>query len=545
MEPVNFKLGQRLQVAVSVLIAFLLVGFCWPSVSLLIKIYEREPDYSHGFLVPFVSAYATMQIWKETNLNQIKPSWLGIPFFFLGIAIVIFGYWYYIALFPAGLGYGFVLASGLFVCVTGLYAILGGISMIRICFFPIIYLIFAIPFPKSITLPFTLWLRSHVSGISENLIRGIGITVFREGNVLYLANASLGVEDACSGIRSFWILMAGAAALAFVLRIKPGKAIFLCILSLPISLTMNVLRIVLTALTVSRFGPKFASGWRHDMFGWMTFILGLAILICISLFLSKKPRDVHPQKRHGEKEKAHNEMHLKGSFLFSSLSLLHLFVVTILLTLGASANHLISSHYDDRDIDLHENRKPFSNFPDRIGGYIKFFDGALYDRHLDLLQPSDYLVRHYRLNNEPVELRLVYWDPLKYRREKRRHGLDNHIPDICYPAWGYKRLTEYDTEIILDDVSVNGISIRRFYKADHEECVLFWYVGEQKLLSKGDLRKRVLFLIDSWKQPFLTHGSQYVVSIVVPVRSSYSAAQKKVIQFAKLIRPILQEYGIN
>ena len=216
-----------------------------------------------------------------------------------------------------------------------------------------------------------------------------------------------------------------------------------------------------------------------------------------------------------------------------------------LLTLGASANHLISSHYDDRDIDLHEKRKQFSKFPVRIGGYIKLFDAALYDRHLDLLQPTDYLIRHYGLDNEPIELRMVYWDPIKYRREERRHGLDNHIPDICYPAWGYTRIPEHDTEILLNDVSLNSISIRRFYKADHEECVLFWYVGEQKLLSKGDLRKRVMFLIDSWKQPFLTHGSQYVVSIVVPVKSSYNDAQKKAIEFAKSVRPILHEYGIN
>ena len=313
-ETVNFKPRERLLFALIVLIAFLLAGFCWPSASLLIKIYETEPDYSHGFIVPFVSVYATLQIWKETTMSRVKPSWLGIPFLFLGITIVLFGYWYYIALFPAGLGYGFVLASGLLVCVTGLYVIMGGISMIRTCFFPIIYLIFAIPFPKSITLPFTLWLRSHVSGISENLIRGIGITVFRDGNVLYLANASLGVEDACSGIRSFWILMAGAAALAFMLRIKPVKAILLCSLALPISLIMNVLRIIATAFAVSRFGAEYGSGWRHDMFGWMTFIMGLAILISLSIFLSEKQNEVYLRKHRGEEGRAPNEVRLNRSF---------------------------------------------------------------------------------------------------------------------------------------------------------------------------------------------------------------------------------------
>ena len=535
----------HMKIVLVILIAFLLVGFFWPSVSLLAKIYETEADYSHGFMVPFISVYATLQIWKETNINRLRPSWLGVLLFFFGIAIVLLGYWYYIALFPAGLGYGFVLAFGLVVCVTGGYVILGGVSMLRICFFPITYLIFAVPFPKSVTLPFTLWLRTHVSGISETLIREIGITVYREGNVLYLASASLGVEDACSGIRSFWILMAGAAALTFMLRIEPVKAITLCILALPISLVMNILRIVSTAFATSRFGAEYASGWRHDLCGWMTFIGGLAVLIGLAILLSRKKGESAHQDKPAEKGKAHDEIRLNKRFLLTSPRILHLFVVAILLTLGAAANRLISNHYDERDTDLHEKRKPFSSFPDHIGAYVKLFDGALPDRHLDLLQPTDYLIRHYNFDDGPLELRIVYWDPIKYRREQRRHGLDNHIPDVCYPAWGYERIPEHDTQIFIDSVASKPISLRRFYKADDEECVLFWYVGEAKLLSRGDLRKRMRYLIESWKQPFLTHGPQYVVSIVVPVDNSYDDAQKRAIRFAKAVGPILVEYGIK
>lgn len=230
----------------------LFVFFAWPSMALLAQIYETEGDYSHGYLVPIVSAYATYQILGEWRSRQLRPSWIGLPIIASGMTVVLGGYWYYIALFPAGLGYGFVLATGLAICVLGSYVLLVGLPSVRIFFFPVAYLIFAIPFPKSLTLPLTLWLRSLVSEISEGIIRAVGITIYREGNVLYLANASLGVEDACSGIRSFWILMAGAAALGFVLRIRFFKTMLLCLLTFPVSILMNVIRIVVTASSTLR-----------------------------------------------------------------------------------------------------------------------------------------------------------------------------------------------------------------------------------------------------------------------------------------------------
>ena len=534
-----------IKIALLIVISMMLVGFVWPSLSLLLKIYQTEDDYSHGFMVPLLSVYATVKILKETNTNIFRPSWLGLPTLILGVVMVLLGYWYYIALFPAGLGYGFALGSGLLLCVIGGYLFFGGLSTLRIFFFPIIYLIFAIPFPKSLTLPLTLGLRNYVSEISENVIRSIGITVFREGNILYLATTSLGVEDACSGIRSFWVLMAGAAALAFILKIKPIKAIFLCFMTLPISVMANILRIVLTAFTASYFGTEYATGWRHELWGLSTFAFGLIMMIVIAIVLAPSQETIIHHKEGDEEIGKKPKNYFPKLFLFTQLKTMQLFLLSLLLTLGASAKQIISHHYDSRDLDRHIKRKQLANFPDRIGSYSKLYDEELYDRHLDLLQPNDYIIRHYGFNDMAVELRIVYWEPIKYRRGERRHGLDNHIPDVCYPAWGYKRLSTNNDEIAIGDPSSIKAFLRRFYKPDDEECVLFWYVGEGNLLTKGDLHKRFKLLIDSWKQSFLTHGAQYVVSIVVPVKNSYDDSQNTAIQFAKALRPILPEFGIK
>ena len=531
---------------VILIFGFLFFVFSWPSLTLLFRIYETEDDYAHGFMIPLVSTYAACRILKKTDLTVFRPSRVGLPFIFLGIATVILGYWYYIALFPAGLGYGFILASGLLLSVAGCFVTVGGLSILRVFIFPIIYLIFAIPFPKSITLPITLWLRNHVSEISESVIRSIGITVFREGNVLYLVNTSLGVEDACSGIRSFWILMAGASALGFILRIKLSKAIILVLLTLPISMAMNIFRIVITAFSVSRLSTEYSSGWRHDLLGLITFAMGLTLLVGFAMFFSPKENrilyhNVNDIKKYSSKSQGYRSC----LTLFTKIKVFHFVIVGMLFTLGTSASYVISNHYDSDDLAMHEKRKLFLSFPDQIGPYTKIFDAKPDHRHLKLLQPTDFLIRHYRTNKEHIELRMVYWEPLKNRRKERRHGLDNHIPDICYPAWGYKRIAVNDREMLLDGVSSKSVSLRFFHKADQEECVLFWYSGEDNLLVKGDLHKRIKFLIDSWKHPFLSHGAHYVISVIVRVKSSYNDAQKTAIQFAQTISTVLPEYGLD
>ena len=252
----------------------LFIYFSWPSFTLLAKIYTNIEGYSHAFMVPLVSGYATYQLWREKRNFKVKLSWIGVPIIALGILVTLFAYWYYLSLFKSLYGIAFLLCMGLVISVLGFYLIAGGLAALRVFSFPLIYFFFMIPLPLAITNRLVARLRRTVSAIGEDILGWIGISIFREGNILHLSNVSLGIADACSGINSLWMLMAGAALIAYLIKLKPMEAVFLCLITLPVSVITNALRVVVTAILVTHFGAEFAEGWRHDLTGWFTFVGG-------------------------------------------------------------------------------------------------------------------------------------------------------------------------------------------------------------------------------------------------------------------------------
>ena len=116
---------------------------------------------------------------------------------------------------------------------------LAGAAFVRDFAFPIGYLAFGVPMPLSLTNHLTLPLRRAAAALAAGAIRGLGVPVLREGNILHLANGSLGVEDVCSGLRSLWVLVAGAAALAYWLRRGLGHGVLLCVAAVPVRLVSN------------------------------------------------------------------------------------------------------------------------------------------------------------------------------------------------------------------------------------------------------------------------------------------------------------------
>ncbi|HYA92894.1 MAG TPA: exosortase/archaeosortase family protein, partial [Thermodesulfobacteriota bacterium] len=165
----------------------------------LVSDWIHMPDFSHGFLIPIVSFYFVYE--KRNKLSVLSPStaWTGFGLIVFGILLFLLGN----------------LATEFFTMRFSMLVVLGGIILFLLgkefyksLLFPLVFLIFMIPIPSvlmdRITFPMQLF-ASKVAGISLYLI---GIPALREGNVILLANTSLEVAEACSGIRSLISLLA-------------------------------------------------------------------------------------------------------------------------------------------------------------------------------------------------------------------------------------------------------------------------------------------------------------------------------------------------
>ena len=229
----------------------------------------NDPDYSHGLLVPFVSAWLVYERREQLGDLTPRPALSGLFWMVTGLGILLAGL----------LGAEFFLSrASLVVLLTGLLVLNLGYPYLRALALPIAFLLFAIPLPEILLNSITFPLQVLASKLAVGTLQSMGIPSLREGNVILLPNGALEVVEACSGLRSLAALTATAVLIAFLmLRRWPGRLMVIA-LSVPIAVLLNGLRIAATGFLAYHFGSAAAEGFFHSFSGWIVFVAALATL---------------------------------------------------------------------------------------------------------------------------------------------------------------------------------------------------------------------------------------------------------------------------
>ncbi len=239
----------------------------------LVSDWSTDPNFSHGFLIPFVALY---MIWfKKNELSEMtaNPSLSGIFIIVCGMIIHMAG----------NLGSElFLMRFSMIITLSGIIIYFCGFQIFKKILIPIAYLIMMIPIPSILWNQVAFPLQLFSAAISAKAINLLNIPVFREGNILHLANTSLEVVDACSGIRSLTSLLALTGAFAFLAPLSNFKKWVLFFSAVPIAVAVNVIRLTITGAMAAWIGPETAQGFLHDMSGLIIF--GAALILVYIVF---------------------------------------------------------------------------------------------------------------------------------------------------------------------------------------------------------------------------------------------------------------------
>ena len=257
------------------LLVVLLGLFGWayaPTMGEFVSIWDREPDYSHGFLVPLVAGYflwRRREEWRKTAFRYTPAGWVVVV---LALGIFIIG--------TAGAEY-FTARCSLVFLLFGLAWTFGGRPILRLAWFPIAYLLFMIPIPYvvyySATFPMQL-LATKAAGTGLEII---GVPHRMQGNIILLPEYSLEVAEACSGLRSLVSLLALGAAYARLTQPTIAWQLVLFVLTVPIALAANIFRVWANALGAYAISPKVAEDFLHEFSGIIVFVFSFIALFII------------------------------------------------------------------------------------------------------------------------------------------------------------------------------------------------------------------------------------------------------------------------
>ena len=263
------------------LLAALLVLLYWPILQKLVSDWWDDPNYSHGFLVPVFSGYLIWQ--RRAKLAALAPrgSWAtGLPVLLLGLGVLVLG--------EVG-AERFLAAGSLVVVLAGLVLLHLGPAVGRRLAFPLAYLGFAIPIPSIVFYAIAFPLQQLAAVNAAWTLDLLGVPVLLDGNVIQLSHITLGVTEACSGIRSLVSLLALAVAWGAFTFGRGWATTLLAASAVPITVIANAGRVVATGLIGQYAGIEYATGFFHTLSGWMIFMIAFAGLLGVHALMRLLP----------------------------------------------------------------------------------------------------------------------------------------------------------------------------------------------------------------------------------------------------------------
>lgn len=252
----------------------------WDVFRWLWQTWLRNRDYSHGFLVvPFAAFLA------KTSMNHVQKESLGRTGIVLGLGCILGA----LILRSGGIYTGILTleALSLLPFLIGIAALISGTVTVRALLPAILFLVFMIPLPGFLSGSLSGVLQSIATMVSTFCLQTLGVPAVSTGNIITLSNGTIGVAEACSGIRMLYSFFALTVGTCLLIDRTWIEKLLIALSAVPIAILVNCARIVATGLAYEYLNPQIAGHIFHDLAGWLMMPLGFFLLLLFLGFLDR------------------------------------------------------------------------------------------------------------------------------------------------------------------------------------------------------------------------------------------------------------------
>lgn len=400
--------------------------------------------------------------------------------------------------------------------------------------FPLAYLLTAVPLPQFLYQDLSAKLQLISSSLGVGCLQIIGVTAFRDGNVIDLGPIQLQVVDACSGLRYLFPLAAIALLCAYLFQDRMWKRVVLFLSSIPISILLNGFRIGMIGVLVERYGQASAEGFYHLFEGWILFMVSLAILIAEMWLLQRfGSGQGSPLLRWSDNSHAPSTTRLTqagGARTYSAFrGGPYLYSLGLLALMPLLGTQLYSRE------EVPPARQTFLDFPMTLGAWTGT-TLPLESRYIEVLRFDDYVLAEYsRPGSAPINLYVAY-----YRSQQK--GRSAHSPQTCIPGGGWE-ITSFSTlHLTTPDHPMHKRPMNRvlIQKGDERQLVLYWFKQRERLIVNEYLVKFYLLWDALTRQR--TDGALIRLTTHVQSNESDMDAERRLTALAGSFTPIMSQF---
>jgi exosortase len=510
------------------------LGGCAIALSLLLwPAWLHNPDLSHGLFMPvvFVLLLAESRAAGPQRFIPARSRAGGLAAGLAVLAIAVLGL---AGVYAAVLDWSHALVEFL---LAGSLALLLGAGLIvladeRVRLFPVNWTsVMAIllwplcaPIPPGTYSRLTSGLQLWVTTAVLHTLHLLGIAAYQTGNILELARATVGVEEACSGVRSLVSCVFAGLFFSASIVTRPWARVAIIAAAGPLALIMNFIRSL--ALTLMANAGVAIGGFWHDATGYAVLGVTAAILAGLAFWLE---RDASVRES-GTTTPAAGAVRQRGQIALTAA-----LAATAVVALFFFHNTQPSPRRSAADPDLWA-LLPASPPTWQAAASTNLFQFA------DILRTKALAQRTYRQAPESgameITLYLAYWRP----GQAPVSLVASHTPDTCWPGsgWVLQSPPASPASLVVEGRTLAPPEAEFFENAGYPQYVWFWhlYAGRPIPYVNPYSIRRLLSI--AWRYGFQHDGEQLFVRVSSNRPWNEVAGEPMVKRFFALIRP----YGL-
>ena len=464
--------------------------------------WRSNPDLAHGIFAPVLFLVLLYES-RSRGPWRYLPDGPGLTVAILaalaaGLGLLTIGGLYAAAVDWSHALVGFVLASALSTLLLASLLWLAGErvralpfnwpALVAISLWPL-----SAPIPPGTYTRLTVELQLWVTGVVLHSLHFLGIPALQNGNVIQLATGSVGVEEACSGVRSLVSCIVAGLFFSATLVRRPAWRVVLLVLVPPLAIGMNFVRSLALTL-LANDGVSISGAW-HDYTGFA--VLGLTAVMLGGLalwFEDRRPGQAAPPP-------AGPPAPPRPWLLPAGLGL------AVALVLVVAGNTHASRPSGKAVPDLSQLCPAESPGWQSVSQDLYRFTATLQTDHL--LQRT--FLRQTPQESVQITVYIAYWPPGQVPVSL----VASHTPEACWPGSGFVLQPGPSTPppLVVAGRTLPLPESRLFLRQQSPQYVWYWHLYDSRPITQSDPRSALELLRLAWRYGFRTAGDQMFVRI--------------------------------